>query len=90
MNIFTRRFSSKSAFPNPIENSFHRMILSSPRVEKKYFSSKSTLNIYATMDNVRRKKETTFFQLQSEIPKLFRNVSFPFEHIQCPNSIFLL
>ena len=56
MNIFTRLFSSKSAFPNPIENSFHRMILSSPRVEKKYFSSKSTLNIYATMDNVRRKK----------------------------------
>ena len=87
MNIFTRLFSLKSAFPNPIENSFHRMILSSPRVEKKYFSSKSTLNIYATMDNVRRKK-TTFFELQSEIPKVFKNVSFPFEHILCPNSVF--
>ena len=77
MNIFTRLFSSKSAFPNPIENSFHRMILSSPRVEKKYFSSKSTLNIYATMDNVRRKKETTFFELESEIPKVFKNISSP-------------
>ena len=80
--------NQKLHLPKPIENSFHRIILSERRAEKKYFLSKSTLNIYATMDNVRRKKETTFFQLQSEIPKLFKNVSFPFEHIQCPNSVF--
>ena len=89
MNIFLHGcFNQKLHLPIPIKNSFHRMILSEPRAEKKYFLSKSTLNIYATMDNVRRKKETTFFQLQSEIPKLFKNVSFPFEHIQCPNSVF--